>query len=94
MVISCEPRLGGRPWEAAVDGASPNRNLAPLTTRLDDQGRLEVGGCRLSELARTFGARSNSGNAPSRVRGQARQAASASAPAMSRRSVRTTRPSA
>jgi diaminopimelate decarboxylase len=55
MVISCDPRVGSQPFEAECDGASPNRNLAPLTTGLDAEGRLEVGGCQLSELARTYG---------------------------------------
>ncbi len=55
MVISCEPRVGSQPLEAARDTASPNRNLAPVTASLDSEGRLEVGGCRLSDLARTYG---------------------------------------
>ena len=55
MVISCEPRVGSQPFEAGCDTASPNRNLAPVSTSLDSEGRLEVGGCRLSELARTYG---------------------------------------
>ncbi|MCT0200568.1 diaminopimelate decarboxylase [Synechococcus sp. CS-1325] len=41
--------------EPNQDRLSPNRNLTPLTTRLDSLGRLEVGGCGLSELARTYG---------------------------------------
>jgi len=44
-----------RPYEAAVDNASPNRNLAPVTAALDDEDRLLVGGCRLADLARTYG---------------------------------------
>ncbi len=55
MVISCEPRVGSQPLEAGRDTASPNRNLAPVTASLDSEGRLEVGGCRLSDLARTYG---------------------------------------
>jgi diaminopimelate decarboxylase len=57
MVISSQPpSLGsGRPFEASVDLASPNRNLAPLTACLDGEGRLQVGGCQLSQLARTYG---------------------------------------
>ena len=55
MVISCEPRVGSQLFEDGRDAASPNRNLAPLTTSLDSEGRLEVGGCQLSELARTYG---------------------------------------
>ena len=34
---------------------SPNCNLSPLSTRRDSRGRLEVGGCTLSELASRFG---------------------------------------
>ncbi len=64
MVISSQPTgldragdegLTGQPFEAGRDPASPNRNLTPLTTAVDAEGRLSVGGCRLSELARTYG---------------------------------------
>ncbi|MFM9101216.1 MAG: diaminopimelate decarboxylase family protein, partial [Cyanobium sp.] len=57
MVISSQPpSLGSqRPFETSVDLASPNRNLAPLSSALDGEGRLQVGGCTLSELARTYG---------------------------------------
>ncbi|MCP9928488.1 diaminopimelate decarboxylase [Cyanobium sp. CH-040] len=64
MVISSQPTgldragdegLCGQPFEADRDPASPNRNLTPLTTTVDSEGRLTVGGCRLSELARTYG---------------------------------------
>jgi diaminopimelate decarboxylase len=55
IVISCEPQVGSLPLETGRDIDSPNRNLAPLTTAVDRDGCLEVGGCRLSELARTFG---------------------------------------
>jgi diaminopimelate decarboxylase len=57
MVISSQPpSLGSqRPFEASVDLASPNRNLAPLSSALDGEGQLQVGGCTLSELARTYG---------------------------------------
>jgi len=41
--------------EANQDTLSPNRNLAPLSARLDALGRLEVGGCGLSELGRRYG---------------------------------------
>ena len=44
-----------KPFESDRDTASPNRNLAPVTTTLDDQDRLVVGGCRLSELAKRYG---------------------------------------
>jgi len=57
MVISSQsPSLGSvGPFEASVDLASPNRNLAPISTALDGEGRLQVGGCTLSDLARTYG---------------------------------------
>jgi diaminopimelate decarboxylase len=57
MVISSQlPSLGSLcPFEPSVDLASPNRNLAPISTALDGEGRLQVGGCTLSELARTYG---------------------------------------
>jgi diaminopimelate decarboxylase len=57
MVISSQPpSLGSaRPFEASVDPASPNRNLAPISTSLDEEGRLQLGGCSLSTLARTYG---------------------------------------
>ncbi len=41
--------------EEERDLASPNRNLAPISAALDAEGRLVVGGCGLSELARTYG---------------------------------------
>lgn len=44
-----------RPYEAARDAASPNRNLTPVTTAVDAEGRLVVGGCVLSDLARRYG---------------------------------------
>ena len=44
-----------QPYESGCDLNSPNRNLAPITAELDDQGRLAVGGCALSELANRYG---------------------------------------
>ena len=44
-----------RPYEAGRDTASPNRNLTPLTTAIDAEGRLQVGGCALADLARRYG---------------------------------------
>lgn len=52
--ITAPGSTGGRA-EHAVDRASPNRNLTPITTRVDARGRLEVGGCALSDLARSHG---------------------------------------
>ena len=48
--IACE-----RPFERDRDMNSPNRNLAPVSTALDAEGRLQVGGCNLGELARRYG---------------------------------------
>ena len=42
-------------FESGRDSLSPNRNLAPLTTQLDEQGRMLIGGCRLSALAERYG---------------------------------------
>ncbi len=44
-----------RPFEANRDLQSPNRNLTPLTTCLDDKDQLSVGGCGLSDLAQRYG---------------------------------------
>ncbi len=41
--------------DAAHDTASPNRNLAPVSTSIDGAGRLCVGGRALSALAAEFG---------------------------------------
>lgn len=46
---------GAGAFEPGADLASPNRNLAPITARLDGHGRLTVGGCALSDLARSYG---------------------------------------
>ncbi len=44
-----------KPYEADLDPDSPNRNLTPLTTALDADDRLVVGGCLLSDLAQRYG---------------------------------------
>ena len=44
-----------RPYETERDLLSPNRNLTPVTTEVDQKGRLLVGGCQLSDLAERFG---------------------------------------
>ncbi len=43
------------PYEQHLDLNSPNRNLAPLSTSVDQKGRLVVGGCVLSNLAACYG---------------------------------------
>ncbi|MFZ9271682.1 MAG: diaminopimelate decarboxylase, partial [Prochlorococcaceae cyanobacterium] len=55
MVISSQPPVKAAPYEQGQDLSSPNRNLTPLGTSLDADGELMVGGCTLSELARTYG---------------------------------------
>jgi diaminopimelate decarboxylase len=55
MVTSREPIAPSRPFEVDQDLSSPNRNLTPLTTRLDGEGRLSLGDCTLSDLARRYG---------------------------------------
>jgi diaminopimelate decarboxylase len=37
-----------------IEAASPNRNLTPISTTCAPDGALVVGGCRLSDLARTY----------------------------------------
>ncbi len=37
-----------------IDFESPNRNIVPLTTKIDD-GKLSIGGCSLNELIDNFG---------------------------------------
>ncbi|MFM8560864.1 MAG: diaminopimelate decarboxylase, partial [Solirubrobacterales bacterium] len=36
-------------------GAQLPENVYPATSRINDQGRLEIGGCDMVELAREFG---------------------------------------
>jgi len=58
MVLSpaqAAPQAVDRPFEPQADPLSPNRNLAPISARLDAHGRLEVGGIPLSELAQRYG---------------------------------------
>jgi diaminopimelate decarboxylase len=53
--LQANPAQTPRPFEVDVQPDSPNRNLAPITAELDQEERLVVGGCLLSELARTWG---------------------------------------
>jgi len=55
MVITSQPPVKAAPYEQGQDLSSPNRNLTPLGSSLDGNGELMVGGCTLSELARTYG---------------------------------------
>ena len=42
-------------YENERDLFSPNRNLAPLSAEVDEEGILRVGGCNLSNLAERYG---------------------------------------
>ncbi|MCP9808250.1 diaminopimelate decarboxylase [Cyanobium sp. HWJ4-Hawea] len=56
MVASTEfAKAFGAALEPNLDLASPNRNLAPLTARIETTGHLAVGGCRLADLASSYG---------------------------------------
>ena len=55
MVITSQPPVKAAPYEQGQDLSSPNRNLTPLGSSLDGNGELMVGGCTLSDLARTYG---------------------------------------
>ncbi len=47
--------LGSKAFEPNRDIDSPNRNIAPITSEINDSEKLLVGGCQLSELAKTYG---------------------------------------
>tara|TARA_Y100001968_G_scaffold330821_1_gene383680 strand:+ start:2946 stop:4310 length:1365 start_codon:yes stop_codon:yes gene_type:complete len=42
-------------YEPDQDSLSPNRNLCPISTRINNNGELEIAGCTLSKLANDFG---------------------------------------
>ena len=42
-------------YEPNVDIDSPNRNIAPITSEINESKKLVVGGCQLSELAKKYG---------------------------------------
>ena len=44
-----------KPYEDDIDPYSPNRNIAPLTSRINEDGNLIVGGCKLSDIASKYG---------------------------------------
>ena len=43
------------PYEINRDFSSPNRNIAPLTTEVDEDSSLMIAGCKLSHLAELYG---------------------------------------
>jgi len=47
--------LGSKAFEPNRDMDSPNRNIAPISSEISDSGKLVVGGCQLSELAKNYG---------------------------------------
>ena len=46
---------GFKAFEPDVDINSPNRNIAPISTEINENKKLVVGGCQLSDLAKKFG---------------------------------------
>ncbi len=46
---------GSKAFESNVDINSPNRNIAPISSEINENKKLIVGGCQLSELAKKFG---------------------------------------
>ena len=44
-----------RTYEPDRDLLSPNKNISPITSELDGNNRLTIGGCLLSDLAKSYG---------------------------------------
>ena len=42
-------------FEPNKDIDSPNRNIAPISSEINENKKLVVGGCQLSELAKKYG---------------------------------------
>ncbi len=47
--------VGSKSFELNRDIDSPNRNIAPVSTEINECEKLVVGGCQLSELAKKYG---------------------------------------
>ena len=47
--------IGSKAFEIKRDIDSPNRNISPISSEINERGNLMVGGCQLSELAKTYG---------------------------------------
>ena len=45
---------GSKAFEPNMDIDSPNRNIAPISSEVNENKKLVVGGCQLSELAKTY----------------------------------------
>ncbi len=41
---------GSKAFEPNVDIDSPNRNIAPISSEINENNKLVVGGCQLSDL--------------------------------------------
>ena len=46
---------GSKAFEPNLDIDSPNRNIAPISSEINENKKLVVGGCELSELAKKYG---------------------------------------
>ena len=47
--------LVSKVFESNRDMDSPNRNIAPISSEINESEKLLVGGCQLSELAKKYG---------------------------------------
>ena len=47
--------LGSKAFEPNRDTHSPNRNIAPISSEINESEKLVVGGCQLSEIAKKYG---------------------------------------
>ena len=41
-----------------IDLKSPNKNIVPLTTSIESDGKLSIGGCSIEELIKKFESKS------------------------------------
>ena len=46
---------GSNAFEPNMDIDNPNRNIAPVSSEINENKKLVVGGCQLSELAKKYG---------------------------------------
>ena len=37
-----------------IDVESPNRNIVPITTSIEEDGKLSIGGCSIEELVKKY----------------------------------------
>ena len=38
-----------------IDHKSPNKNIVPITTSIESDGKLSIGGCSIEELVKRYG---------------------------------------